>query len=493
MGPKKKKVKRQLTDEEKKAKAELMALQAEEARKKKIRARRDSILQAKEAEEKISTFNMHKIHMDWRTVMRNENAQAMHDSIEQIAEEYDHKIKVKKGTIERLTTRLDEADEQYEFASNNHAHTLSTLIDLHHTRVQIMEADFQSKLQRIEEEFSKERLYITSKHEKNKKELKDMMAAMENEFQKALNELRQEFESTREELKNKSTEDYNVAKISLEGTVEDLENQIQETHQTYLSSTEAKTIAFKKMVKKDTIMARLIEQRMRKLIRLHELLAYWRARIGTNSREWEASNKALRQEKDRINKHYQDLKRSLNKMHTSEHEKLKEISKMSGEACIDLKGKLVMGRRLIKLGELNRKLETEYEQIFTFDPFNITSTSPSTDDQSDIPNTLKPFSNWQIGAPKAGETNAAPKSGGDQKMTSWAVDDTGNEVHELNYFDNMNKKFNKVMLEKMALNLERKRLTEANHQLQKQLEHCLDTSPSLKRKFKTSLPSLGIS
>lgn len=44
----------------------------------------------------------------------------------------------------------------------------------------------------------------------------------------------------------------------------------------------------------------------------------------------------------------------------------------------------------------------------------------------------------------AGESNVDPRNTDNQKMTSWAVDDDANEVHELNYFDNLNKKFNKV-------------------------------------------------
>jgi len=52
--------------------------------------------------------------------------------------------------------------------------------------------------------------------------------------------------------------------------------------QTYLASIEAKTISFKNLVAKDASAARIIEQRMRKLIKLHETLAYWRIRFVTD-------------------------------------------------------------------------------------------------------------------------------------------------------------------------------------------------------------------
>jgi hypothetical protein len=52
--------------------------------------------------------------------------------------------------------------------------------------------------------------------------------------------------------------------------------------QTYLATTEAKTASFKALVAKDAVTARVIEQRMRKLIWLHESLASWRVRISTH-------------------------------------------------------------------------------------------------------------------------------------------------------------------------------------------------------------------
>lgn len=44
-----------------------------------------------------------------------------------------------------------------------------------------------------------------------------------------------------------------------------------------------------------------------------------------SSKHWDAAIKALREEKDQINGHYQDLKRILARLHDSEQEKLKVI------------------------------------------------------------------------------------------------------------------------------------------------------------------------
>lgn len=42
-----------------------------------------------------------------------------------------------------------------------------------------------------------------------------------------------------------------------------------------------------------------------------------------DSKEWEIHNKTVRDEKDRLNNHYIYLKRQLDRLHISEHQKLK--------------------------------------------------------------------------------------------------------------------------------------------------------------------------
>jgi hypothetical protein len=65
-----------------------------------------------------------------------------------------------------------------------------------------------------------ERTEIINAHMRQKKDMNDMITAMEGEFNDAENELRQEFEAQREEIKNRNSEEYNVLKIQLEGIIE---------------------------------------------------------------------------------------------------------------------------------------------------------------------------------------------------------------------------------------------------------------------------------
>ncbi|KAH8958678.1 hypothetical protein BDL97_06G038200 [Sphagnum fallax] len=467
--------KKSLTEEEKKIKADLIAFRAEEMRKKKIRDRRTKIKQAMVDEARRSKTSMLEIHKAWRKIMRIAKVEELRNDIVWLSAKHVHQVEGKDHTIATFQRTLDEAEAQHQNVQTKHFTMLDSLIDLHYMRTKKMEEEFQSHLQRLEQEFSNERNVMTKTHKAQRKEMKDMLAEMKTEFDEAISEKRQEFETTREELKNKNTEDYNVLRISLEANIEELERRIEKTHETYLANTEVKTMSFKALVAKDAITARIIEQRMRRLIHLHETLAYWRVRIATNSKEWEEANKALRDEKDRLNKHYLDLKRTLDRLYTSEHQKLKAISKHVMNATKDLKNKLQLTARLQLLAKYNSRMETEAEKLFPFDPLHC-STIPTVpgmkleqelalDDESgkeireDSHSTVavvatsmvvpsaRHSSMMGVDIPLPSQDPEEPTSEGnpsDFRWSSYALDESGNEVEELSYLSKFNKRFNKV-------------------------------------------------
>eukprot|EP00878_Enallax_costatus_P040119 GHUV01046111.1.p1 GENE.GHUV01046111.1~~GHUV01046111.1.p1 ORF type:complete len:182 (+),score=78.90 GHUV01046111.1:592-1137(+) len=159
-----------------------------------------------------------------------------------------------------------------------------------------------------------------------------MGEAMKGEFTDADTDLRQEFESAREEVRNRNSEEYNVQKIQREGIIEELERHFEQAHKAYLEGTEHRTASFKSLTKSDAAAAKVIEQRMKKLMKLQEDLQHWRTKIGTTSREWEERNAALRKEKELMSKHYAQLKAALDAGRAAAAERLKQLSVVSSSA-----------------------------------------------------------------------------------------------------------------------------------------------------------------
>jgi len=219
-----------------------------------------------------------------------------------------------------------------------------------------IEFEFERDLQELVEEFGAEAREILARHAKHKKEMLDIMALMEAEFNEQEGEARQQFDSDREEIKGKNSEEYNVLRFTLEGLIEELERHFDSAHANYMATTEQRTQDFKHLTIKDQQSAKTIEMQMRKLQRLQDSLAHWKTKLASNGRECDERNRALREEKDAISRHFQELKSRMNKFRESEGRRLQELVINAQSALKALQAKLEKAERILRLAELARKL-----------------------------------------------------------------------------------------------------------------------------------------
>jgi len=446
------------TDQEKAVRAEMMALQEEEERRKREENTRIRLRQRQLNEERYAKINSIKIHNQWRKIMRLAKVEDLRKEIEILSQNHEREVDRKDAIIQMLDRDLEDSEEQYQMALRSHLRIVDSLIDLQYTRVRALQDSFNTSLQALEDEFDTERTEIINAHQRQKKDMHDMMTAMEQEFTEAENEARQEYEAQREEIKNRNSEEYNVLKISLEGTITDLENHFEDQHKAYKSSTDARTESFRKLTKNDAASARIIERRMRRLIRLQDSLAHWRTKISTNSREWEERNRLLRNEKDIMSRHYQNLKGGMTRFRNTETNRLKQLTINSGNCITDLTDKIAMSSRILRLAELNRKMETEQEKVIPF-------SRPMVEIPEDAP-----LSGYDLGGPSKKAADAEPKI----ILHSYGTDEHDNEVEEWDYFNRFHQRFNKVNMDKAAIEKEKDRLGNENADLRTILKQYLD-------------------
>lgn len=320
------------TDEERMIRLQMEALAADEKERRDQEANRVQLRERQLREQRYAHLNSIKIHNQWRKIMRMAKVEELRREIEILSQNHEREVDRKDAIVQMLDRDLEEAEEQYGLAVRGHMMIMDNLLDLQYQRMKALETQFNADLKALEDEFEAERTEIVNAHVRQKKDMNDMITAMEGEFNDAENELRQEFEAQREEVKNRNSEDYNVLKIQLEGIIEELERHFEQAHKAYLESTEHRTQAFKQLTKNDAQAARVIEKRMRKLIKLQEALQHWRTKIATNSREWEERNRALRNEKEIMTRHYSGLKGSMDHFRAVQEARLKALSLTSNNA-----------------------------------------------------------------------------------------------------------------------------------------------------------------
>lgn len=73
--------------------------------------------------------------------------------------------------------------------------------------------------------------------------------------------------------------------------------------------------------------------------------------------------RALRDEKEGLQTHFQDLKRKMNVYRDNDRKKLTEFTVLSNKVVRTLKDRVELAENILKLTEMNGKLESEEETV----------------------------------------------------------------------------------------------------------------------------------
>merc|ERR1711998_655384 len=283
-------------------------------------------------------------------------------------------------------------------------------------------------------------------------EMKDVNDALEKQLQIAEQDLRTEFEGLQADYRGKHEEEKQVMKVTLETLVSDFERQLDNAYNTYYESTRKQTEKYKQLQQKDLRDSRRIDQMQKRCARLQESLQHWRTKISNNMKEAEARNKALREEKEKVVGHYQELKGRMTGVREAEDRRLTELTLNSRKAIQDLTEKMNLAEKIIRLGELNRKLMTEREKVLPFE-----------------------FAYQASQGAEAIEGDAAAAAAEDEvKASASTLGADGKPVQEWDALNTFFTRHNKILLDRVAMDVEGKRLAQENDRLRGLIKQFVD-------------------
>jgi len=136
----------------------------------------------------------------------------------------------------------------------------------------------------------------------------------------------------------------------------------------------------------------------------------------------------------------------MNKFREREAQRLQELTINSQASIGALKSRLDKAEKIIKLAEMTRKFETEREKVLPFYESSVEEEEKAATDAAEVRKALQSSASGKNGAP----------------------------IEEWNYLDHFFQRFNKVMLDVMAIEKERERLRNENGDLRSILKQYLD-------------------
>lgn len=267
----------------------------------------------------------------------------------------------------------------------------------------------------------------------------DMIETIREEEELKLEEMKSAFESSREETKNKNVEDLESMKHDLIKKIEDLDKEFEVSFNKFVADTETKATSYDDLLKDNQTSSDAINRYQRQINRLKEQTAFFTLKIQQNKNDCENRNLRLKREKDKIVEHYHGLKHTMSVSREKEEKRLGDLT-MNSKECMDtLKGYQKLGEKILKTAELCRKLETEKEKVLPF----YQSDEVTQDELPDI---------------------KVEKIEGMKKQ----------KYNEFQLLDNFYKRYNKVLLDKLAIEKQKATLEKENMFFKSLLKQYLD-------------------
>ncbi len=416
--------------------ADVAALEEYEKLNEQAEKQRSRLKSLASQELSASRVNHLIITQSNRQEARQEKVQELRVELEAIAQQQSRDAARRDELIAVLLRDLSSAEQQSRQAQRDHSIRLRQLAELQSRKLSALEAEFQRDLKQLKKEFLDERDELSESHAREVKEFQLLIERLENEESERMNEARQQHETEREEIRNKNLEGINELRINLENRIEELERQFDESHRQYIESTDQANEHFKKLKAEDAALSLLIFEKKKKIVRLQQLLASWRKKLQFNHAEGTQRNENIKQQKEAINKYCEQLKEKMKKFRANENGRLTQLANQSRAALKYNQQHLTAAEKILALAEMARKFETEREKV---QPFDI---------------------NKKIQTLVQTEQKQQQINGAEEDQSAWLAQ--------------FYSRYNKVLLDQLAIEEERTRLRQENQELKQLLKQYLD-------------------
>ena len=410
--------------------------------------------------------------------MRTIKTEELRHELEVLAQAHEREVERRDAAIQAQLAELDEAETTFEQALRQNLRAIDRLIEIQDARLLSLERDFRREVRALEEEFAAEREAVTARHRAFKAEQLHVAKAIREDEEAKAQAAATDFEQVKESLKRKNLEQIHVLQSEMDSVMEGLERKLEEAHLAYLTNTDHRTQDFKVLSERGQHDTQMNERQQRALKRLNRLLQLWRSKAGNNVRECEERNETLEEERVAVAGHLDRLKQDMGRVRATTLADMKGLAAAAADAKQVLADNTALAQRLLGLAEAMRAYESASEKV---DPFAATrGTLPAQTVGAGAE--LVAAARTASGAAAAAAGGAAAGSALQQELAlleaetaSELAPGTADALEEAEALHNFYGRYNKALLETLAMERQRERLRAENAELQNILQQTLDT------------------
>nr|XP_055070074.1 dynein regulatory complex subunit 2 [Misgurnus anguillicaudatus] len=360
-----------MTEEERLLYMQQKAQAEEEMTKKKEDMLTQFLKDKLEKEERNTVLNLDKLQQQWRAVLMESKTVELRNDMSVLSQTFERVLDYKNSIIQSLVVDLSEREQHSELARSSHLRNMDFLLELHGSRLVELESYFNIGLEELSSEYNTEREQILSQHQQADACLGNLMFSMEKQYADVDSEAKHDYNSTRNQIKNQSNDDKHTVQAQMEGVMDKLSRDMQQTLHFYNKATEDKIIETESLRINDEQSTKEINTHKKQIQKLQDSITALRCQHGPD--QTEETSQCLRSTCDEFAEKVQRFRVQLGDAQTVRRQQLTKLTVFSSDAAKKLKEIIAMGEKLLRLSEMCRKLETENEKVV---PFYSSSLSP---------------------------------------------------------------------------------------------------------------------
>lgn len=226
----------------------------------------------------VALTKMHRLQTQshWRMVLIKEKIQELHNEIPRLIQIHNDNVSRKKDVIAALHQEITALQELYRDAMIANLNRIDNLITLHDDTVVKIECEFHDRVSMFQLQYRKEFEVIDLQYSKEKETIRHTIQTQTAKANAQISTLRRDHSLELDEIQRRNTDIINNMRSMMESKREDLEEQVENSHTEFVTTTTGTRSTYNQLKSKDDIMRAEISAKMHHANQLQRAIQHLR-------------------------------------------------------------------------------------------------------------------------------------------------------------------------------------------------------------------------
>jgi hypothetical protein len=226
----------------------------------------------------VAQTKMHRLQTQshWRMVLIKEKIQELHNEIPRLIQIHTDNVSRKKDVIDALHQEITSLQELYRDAMIANMNRIDNLITLHDDTVVKLEREFHDRVSMLQSQYRKEFEVIDLQYSKEKETIRHTIQTQTENANAQISALRHDHSRELDEIQRRNTDIINNMRSMMESKREDLEEQVEYSHNDFVTTTSETRSTYNQLKSKDDIMRAEISAKMHHANQLQRAIQHLR-------------------------------------------------------------------------------------------------------------------------------------------------------------------------------------------------------------------------